>query len=48
MKTTERSTLPSGKIFKYEYLTGKQTLPSDQDRIIEQTKFIYSVLGKAF
>ena len=48
MKTTERPTLPSGKICKYEYLTGKQTLPSDQDRIIEQTKFTYSVLSKAF
>ena len=48
MKTAERPTLPSGKICKYEYLTGKQTLPSDQDRIIEQTKFTYSVLSKAF
>ena len=48
MKTTERSTLQSGKICKHEYLTGKQTLPFDQDRIIEQAKFIYSVLGKGF
>ena len=48
MKNTERPTLPSGKICKYEYLTGKQTLPSDQDRIIEQAKFTYSVLSKAF
>ena len=42
------STLSSGKINKYEYLTGKEILPSDQSRIIEQAKFIYSPLGKAF
>ena len=33
---------------KYEYLTGEEILPSDQSRIIEQAKFIYSPLGKAF
>ena len=42
------SLLSSGKIDKYEYLTGKEILPSDQSRIIEQAKFIYSPLGKAF
>ena len=31
-----------------EYLTGKEILPSDQNRIIEQAKFTYSLLGKAF
>ena len=33
---------------KYEYLTGKETLPSDQSRIIEQAKLTYSPLEKAF
>ena len=42
------TTLSSGKIYKYEYLTGEEILPSDQSRIIEQIKFIYSSSGKAF
>ena len=42
------STLSSGKIDKYKYLTGEKILPSDQSRIIEQAKFTYSPLGKAF
>ena len=42
------SALSSGKIHKYEYLTGKDILPSDQQQIIEQTKFTYSPLEKAF
>ena len=29
------SSLPSGKIDKYEYLTSEETLPSDQSRMIE-------------
>ena len=33
---------------KYEYLTGEQILLSDQKQIIEQAKFTYSPLGKAF
>ena len=40
--------LPSGKIDKYEYLTGEVILPSNQRQIIEQAKFAYSPLGKAF
>ena len=40
--------LSSGKIHKYEYLTGEDILPSNQQQIIEQTKFTYSPLGKAF
>ena len=40
------SALPLGKIDKYEYLTGEETLPSDQRQIIEQAKFTYSHLGK--
>ena len=42
------STLLSGKIDKYEYLTGEEMLPSNQRQIIEQAKFTYSPLGKAF
>ena len=42
------SALSSGKIRKYEYLTGEDILPSNQQQIIEQTKFSYSPLGKAF
>ena len=42
------SPLSSGKIHKYEYLTGEDILPSNQQQIIEQTKFTYSPLGKAF
>ena len=40
--------LSSGKIDKYEYLTGKEILPSNQQQIIEQAKFTYSLLGIAF
>ena len=39
--------LSSGKIDKYEYLTGEEILPSNQQQIIQQTKFNYSPLGKA-
>ena len=42
------SALSSGKIDKYEYLTGKDILPTIQQQIIEQAKFTYSPLGKAF
>ena len=41
------SRLSSGKIDKYEYLTGKEMLASDQSTIIEQAKFTYSPLEKA-
>ena len=47
-KAEKISVLLSGKINKYEYLTGKEILPSDQSRIIEQAKCIHSPLGKAF
>ena len=33
---------------QYEYLTGEDILPSNQQQIIEQAKFTYSSLGKAF
>ena len=42
------SALSSGKIDKYEYLTGEEILPSNQQHVIEQAKFTYSPLGKAF
>ena len=42
------SALSSGKLHKYEYLTGEDILPSNQQQIVEQTKFTYSPLGKAF
>ena len=38
----------SNKFNKYEYLTGKEILPSNQKQIIQQAKFTYSSLGKAF
>ena len=41
------SVLSSGKIDKYEYLTGEEILLSNQQQIIEQAKFTYSLLGMA-
>ena len=40
--------LSSGKTEKYEYLMGEEILPSNQKQIIEQDKFTYYTLGKAF
>ena len=40
------SALSSGKIDKYEYLTGEEVLCSNQKQIIEQATFTYSPLGK--
>ena len=36
------------KIHRYEYLTGEDMLPSNQQQIIELARFTYSPLGKAF
>ena len=47
-EAAEISALSSGKIDKYEYLTGEEILPSNQQQIIRQAKFTYSPLGKAF
>ena len=47
-EATKISALSSGKIDKYEYLTGEEILPSEQNRIIEQAKFKHSPLGQAF
>ena len=38
----------SSNFSKYEYLTDEDILPSNQQQIIEQLKFTYSSLGKAF
>ena len=46
-KAAKISVLSSGKIDKYEYLTGEAMLPSNQKRVIEQAKFTFSILGKA-
>ena len=47
-KTAKISALLSGKIHEYEYLTDEDILPSNQQQIIEQTKFTYSPLCKVF
>ena len=46
-EATKISALSSGQIDKYEYLSGEEILPSDQNRIIQQAKFAYCSLGKA-
>ena len=46
--TVEKSALSSGKIDKYEYLTGEEIIPSSQRQIIKQAKCAYSPLGKNF
>ena len=47
-EAAKSSALSSGKLHKYEYLTGEDILPSNQQQIIEQTKCTYSPLRKAF
>ena len=42
------SALSSGKIDKYEFLTGKEMFSLDQRGVIEQAKFAYSALEEAF
>ena len=42
------SALSSAEVHKYEYLTGEDILPSNQQQIIEQAKCTCSPLGKAF
>ena len=46
-KATKISALSSGKIDKYEYLTGEEILPSNRKQIIEEAKFTYSPLRRA-
>ena len=47
-EAAKTSALSSGKIGKYEYLTGEENLHSSQKQMIEQTKFAYFPLEKAF
>ena len=47
-EAAKMSALSPGKIDEYEYLTGEEILPYNQQQIIEQTKFTYSLLGKTF
>ena len=51
-EAAKTSALSSGKLQKYliktSFLTGENILASNQQQIIEQTKFTYSSLGKAF
>ena len=42
------SALSSGKIHNYEYLTGEDILPSNQQQIIEQAKIYLFSFGKSF
>ena len=42
------SALRSKEVTKYEYLTGEEILQSNQKQIIQQAKFTYCPLGKAF
>ena len=45
-EATKISALSSGKIDKYEYLTGKDILPSNESQITIKIAHFY--LGKAF
>ena len=42
------SALSLGKLHKYEYLTGEDILPVNQQQIIEQARLTCSPLGKTF
>ena len=47
-EATKISALSSGKIDKYEYLSGVEILLSDQKRVVEQAKLECSPLKKVF
>ena len=47
-ETAKIAALWSSETDKYEYLKGKGISPSDQRKVIKQTKCTYSPLGKAF
>ena len=40
--------LASARIDKYQFFTGEEILSPNQRRVIEQSNFTYSLLGKAF
>ena len=46
-EAAKASALSSGKIDKYEYLTGEEILPWNQRRVMQQARFTYCPLGKA-
>ena len=48
ISTSNKSKDSSGKIDKCEYLTSKEIFSPDQKIMIEQTKFAYYPLSKAF
>ena len=47
-ETAKISALSSNKFNKYEYLTGEEILPFNQQQMIQHANFTYSPLGKAF
>ena len=47
IEVAQISALSSGKIDKYKYLAGEETLPSNWSQIIKQSTFTYSTLEKA-
>ena len=47
-EAAKMSALSSDKIHEYEYLTGEDILPSNQQQIIEQAKFTLFSFGKSF
>ena len=47
-EAAKTSTLSSGKMDNYGYLTDEEILPSNQRQTIDQAKFTYSLLQKAF
>ena len=47
-EAAKTSALSSGKIHKYEYLTGEDISPSNQQQKIEQVRFTSSPLRKSF
>ena len=47
-KAAEIWALSSGKVDKYEYITGNEILPSNQQQIIEKASFTYFPLRKPF
>ena len=47
-KHEKKSTILSGKNYKYEYLTGEEILPFNQREVTEQAKCTYSPFTKSF
>ena len=47
-EATKISAFLSSKTDKYEYLIGKEIIPSNQNQMIEQAKFTYFFFRKGF